>query len=441
MKLFKEGNKSADSRYNNALCWKQADSYWLESDAEYNDKLVELTMRGFRYESTKTSIYRWAGENCYREDETFEYKTIYVHEYIGQGDAKLEKFILSKNSHKRNRTKKDTGGYAFRLLMDDFEEQYGVSWREAFGRVNHQKEFWSDCCPSPINYCNTELSRKTWKGVRKGDISSAYPYQGTKSLPTYTGHKKVKGYAEPTEEYPFAFYIKSHHLKIYNELDTRTFLERGKAVGYSNYNDDEKFDRWGTEVPEEEEVTYLLKASEYSLEPLFNKYYDLKSQEGEETERAKLIMNASIGYMHSLKWNTRNFCPYIAAVIIARHEDHMFDIINDIVEDGDILQVLTDCVIWLGKESKFIVKEKSFGAFVDELGTRDTEIWYAKTGQYAIAKNGKVDKKMIKRQGIKDVTDEQLETVLKVSDLELIVGKPKGRDLFGGLFSNVKGGR
>jgi hypothetical protein len=52
--------------------------------------------------------------------------------------------------------------------------------------------------------------------ITKADISSAYGYQLTSDkLPDCSQYQLVEGFAEPTEEWPFVFYLKSNNMAIY----------------------------------------------------------------------------------------------------------------------------------------------------------------------------------------------------------------------------------
>lgn len=441
MNLSSKGKPNAVGPYKTVtIPWKRANTWLIETEDEMNNLIVGCVMGGFREMESKTSLSEWAGISGYRVDESFEYKVLWKKTYLGNGESTYDKYIFSKNPSKRGR-KRGEGSRSFEIVRNDFESRYGVGWKQNFGVLKYNQDLWKDCCVSPITYCNEDedIQKHTLKGVRKCDVSSAYPAQANDTLPTYTGHKKVKGYAEPTAEYPFAFYIKSHHMAIYNELDTRTFLERGKRVGYKNYNSDEKYDRWAVNVPEEEEITYLLKKAEIGLGELYSEYYNTKqmSIDEEEYEESKMILNSSLGFMGSYKFNKLFYCPYIYAVIKARHTNRMLDIINNI--KGIILMVLTDSVIWLGEESSYQTTEKTLGAFVDELQSMDTYIWYRNYGQYSISVGGTI--KFVKTQGLEQTQEikDRIAAMEFVGDLEYILPPDTAKHeakykLFGGVY-------
>lgn len=421
MKLYAEAKKNRRVTRPFSIDWSQAKTYMIESQAEYDEFRKKLIADGFVEIKNKTSALAWMkNKKTYNEQRNFDWWSIYTYEWKDHQNI-FTKFIFSqKDSRKNDRTLDNSGAAAWMIGTKRFKDMYGVNWIKNFGRIKDDKELWDDCCISPINYCNKDFLGQVITNVRKNDVSSAYPYACTKKLPTYTGHKKVSGYAEPTKEFPFAFYMKSHHLKVLDEFDTRTFLKRGRIVDYKNVNSETKIDRWAVEIPDEEEITILMKQSEISLEDFWNETYDAK-QKGDND--AKLLMNAMIGFAHSRKNNKRCYCPYVAAVAIARHVDRMLTIISDIKDV--IYMVLTDCIIYNGKLSKHSSNEKYLGAFYDEIQTENSEFFYTGTGQYAISTDGRV--KTVKYQGIKDVKKED-SNISRVQDLVKIT-KPK-LDLF-----------
>lgn len=204
------------------------------------------------------------------------------------------------------------------------------------------------CVPVQISYINDYIKDTVVDNCYKADISSAFPSQLLKDIPTLHNCKEVKGFAEPDPEYPFAFYTKSGHINIYNELDTRNW----KNSAYYRFND--RF----TET--NEEITILCKKAEINMKEVFEYLYENRKQYPE----MKLWMNACIGYFH------RNQDPrlsHIAAVTIARNNQRMINYCNLLKdEDNHPLYIATDSIVWLGKESSIAVKEKYLGSFTYE---------------------------------------------------------------------------
>lgn len=247
-----------------------------------------------------------------------------------------------------------TGMEAYNYVNDLFQEKKrtNLTLYKAFSgnKYIEQYRLIKNCVPKQIAFINSVAKSRILENCYKADVSSAFPYQMTKTLPTLHDCKVKEGIVKPTEEYPFAFYVKSGHLEIYNELDTRKMKKR--YYQYSLVYDDR--------VKKEEETTILCKASQYNLKDEFEYMYSQRKIDVNQ----KMYMNACIGYFH------RNGDPrlsHIAAVVLARNNKAMLDRAIKLEKEGNIiLYIATDSIVWKGTRSDIAVYDKYLGSFTYE---------------------------------------------------------------------------
>ena len=247
----------------------------------------------------------------------------------------------------------DTGYSAYQQVDALFQETHKQSILSAFSGRKYSKEYndIKKCVPVQISYLSEKFTAKIIDSVYKADTSSAFPSQIVgKTLPTLHGAKRVIGRAKPTEEYPFAFYIKSHHLAIYKELDTRTFDNIYYREYYHlKYKDNVK-----------DEETILCKAFKGELDYAFKYLYEHRG----ENSDFKFAMNACIGYFQK---NSNPALSPISAVIIARCNNDIMNKCNQLVDEGNkIVFIATDSIAWVGKESSIAEDNKYLGSFTYE---------------------------------------------------------------------------
>lgn len=244
---------------------------------------------------------------------------------------------------------RDVTGYrSFYKILNWFKRVYKLEFSEVYG--GGDMVLWKQlrrCIPRPVNY-GYAIPRKLSR-VYKADISSSYPFEGSKPLPTLVDYKRVSGRAEPTEEYPFVFYLHSHHLAIYNELDTRDFID------FSDWYDTSEM-----YTNAANEVSICCRCANYSLKPVFTHYY-----EGRQTHpEYKQYMNLFVGYCYRFE---RPEYSHVAAVILARAAMRILKYAQSIAEQSNLIRLIaTDSVLWVGTPVEFTTKEKTLGAFVEE---------------------------------------------------------------------------
>ena len=299
-----------------------------------------------------------------------------IHSY-----KQLERYIVKKifEDDELKKSSGISGMEAYKYVEELFQntKNTDITLYKAFSGSKYREEYKlvKNCVPKQIAYINPYICGKKVSNSFKADKSSAFPSQMTKELPTFHDCKKMKGIIEPTEEYPFAFYVVSGHINIYNELDTHNMKNRF----YSFYND-----CYNDSVKPEEEITILCKKSEYSLKEEFEYMYSQRKID----ENQKMYMNACIGFFH------RNGDPrlsLLAAVVIARNNDDMLKKAIQLYDEGNgILYIATDCIIWKGKESSVATDEKYLGSFTYE--GKNGQFFGRMVGSYQYLENELVTK-------------------------------------------------
>lgn len=254
--------------------------------------------------------------------------------------------------------KKIKGNDAFKRITKMFRRIYHKELLDCFGlpfesqrEKRRLKERIKQCVPPPTNYAykSTEIVDNFWKI----DISSAYPFEYSKRLPTMNGAKIVSGRVEPTKEFPFAFYLNSHHIKILGELDTRDLYKyREFYEGYS---------RQYVRVPDDREETLLCPVCEYSLEPIFAQLYKDRNTHPE----IKKYMNYFNGFLYMGK---RLLLPHLPAVVQARTIFSVIKKAMEIESAGNLVRfIATDSVGWEGEYiPEYDKKRKVMGGFYYE---------------------------------------------------------------------------
>lgn len=216
------------------------------------------------------------------------------------------------------------------------------------------------CVPAAINYADYLKKNKQVDRVYKADVSSAYPTAACGSIPTLHGCKTVKGRVAPTEEFPFAFYIHSHHLAIYNELDTKKFKKY--SIYYPQYKNPAEESSWHPidNIKDEDEETILCKDSGISLKSIFEELYTNRKEHSE----FKFIMNAFIG---RCQLNSDPFMSHLSAVVLARCVNNMLNRCKILEsENSRPIFISTDSIAWRGYPSSCAVFDKYLGSFTYE---------------------------------------------------------------------------
>lgn len=254
-----------------------------------------------------------------------------------------------------------SGKTAYNMLQEKFNDMNNtttVSLVSALSGKHHADEYFDikKCVPVQIQYLCNRILGKVVDHVYKADLSSAFPTQIKGDLPTLKGCKRVKGRVEPTPEYPFAFYVRSHHIKIYGSYDSHELDSPFYSKFYCEHYDDTIKDKY-------EETILCKKMSDKYHTALIKAFEDCYNHRKEDSMN-KLIMNATIGYFQK---NSNPQLSFLTAIIILRNNIDMIRRCNQLMEEGNmILFIATDSIAWRGKYSRVACEEKYMGSFTYE---------------------------------------------------------------------------
>ncbi len=241
-------------------------------------------------------------------------------------------------------------------------EKIGKSIGEIFGGLPLDYHKYRTCVPSPINWASgvyTDYKGSIAENCVKADICSAYGTEASKTLPDcrISLGKVINGRAKPTKELPFAFYLESGHMAIWNEGDTFELNESP----YITYNHT-------VFCSPDKDRTLLLPAAKYSLAEIFEDLYEGRKDNPDN----KMIMNATIGMLHRKKITNKedNLWP-VAAVIKYRCNKRIVDTCEWLKErDQYPILINTDSILWEGEWKdefyEIFTNEKKLGNFTLE---------------------------------------------------------------------------
>ena len=344
---------------------------------EYNKKL-EWIMSNFKHHDFKTRTLRLIkGNGTYSIFNCDSYIEI---RYID--DCIPHQIRFSKNGLKQENFGAGREGLDyFNTQLKELTNDDDISLFKIFSGNKYKEEYKKvkKCVISPFDYCNDKFINKKIK-VYKADVSSAYPSELMKDLPTFHDCKTIKGRIEPTENYPFAFYINSRHLKIYNELYTQDF----KNTKYPYHSIGRVWNPKDSVKPEDDITILCKKETEYSKyikQIALNLYNERKIH-----PEYKTWLNAFIGKLQS---NNNPFASCVSAVIIARCANNMINRCKQLESENNIpVLVNTDSISWISNNpSKVYTTEKNIGNFVLEYKNTNMIIKSVKAYQY-MTENG-----------------------------------------------------
>lgn len=242
------------------------------------------------------------------------------------------------------------------------QEHTGKSLNDIYGGLPMEYHQYRGCVPSPINWASFWLCNKRGQVAEncvKADICSAYGTEASKTLPDCHPSviQKKSGRVEPTAEYPFAFYLHSGHMAVYNEGDTYQ-LNQSKYITCDHTIPTFDF----------EEETLLCPAASQTLEDVFAELYEGRKDHPEY----KGVMNMTIGMFHRKKtrFDSENLWP-LAAVIKFRCNKRIVDVCEWLLERGHTpILINTDSIMWQGCVApgmeEIFSDEKKLGNFTYE---------------------------------------------------------------------------
>lgn len=210
------------------------------------------------------------------------------------------------------------------------------------------------CVPVQIQFMNVGYKGKIVEGVYKADVSSAFPTQIMRDLPTLHGSIDVPGRVEPSEKFPFAFYVNSHHIKTLDGYDSHEM----NCYYYREYY------KCDDSIKDEDEHTILCpKMSDKYHEALAKAFEDCYNHRKDDPFN-KFLMNATIGYFQR---NSNPALSFISAIVILRCNIDMIRRCYQLVrEKNTILFIATDSIAWKGKLSPVAIDDKYLGSFTYE---------------------------------------------------------------------------
>lgn len=377
----------------NKLDWRHEARHIKVNHNEWNELVDTLEADGYveAPQPLKTTKRNFA-LGSYKFDDSKRDKDMYAVNW----DGELLHFYTADDDEKNEES--HVGGMeAFREVNKKFVEIYNKSFAKAFGTWKKEDKD-ADSRENEYHYtleqCNNALTamidcselckHMVLNGVYKADVSSAYPYQLTKKLPTTAGMVgPLTGAVEPFEGY-VAYWVKSGHV-IAEDVDTR-YLSQHPA-----YENRHKF----KEVDPADEITYLLPYSHYSLKPIMEDLYQGRKSD----PKNKGVMNSFIGILRSRKEWQNAYMGHISALVYARHIAYMCKVYDALMADGCYpIMYATDSVMWLGGPCSVTQRDKYLGSFTLEY--ENCRAVYTSCGNYAIEDPQTKALALVKHQGI-----------------------------------------
>ena len=311
---------------------------WMENRLEY-----KITKDGCKTISTMRQL---VGSYFFRPVGEESIEICGAKEHPNGEDITLFRYVLNKSADD------ESAWEAWTTFNRVVEELTNTTLYRMFGGLPRELHQYRECVPPPINWVAPTFVDKVVDGCVKADICSAYGTEASKTLPDlHTNARKiVDGKVEPTEEYPFAFYLESGEMAIYGEGNSEDQKNTRYMKACVNWVDNER--------------TLLCKAAKADLRPVFEFLYDNRK----DNEFFKFVMNATIGMFHQRKFRGEesNLWP-LAAVIKFRCNKRIIDYCDALVELGQApLLINTDSITWFGTDTSLVQTEKKLGNFALE---------------------------------------------------------------------------
>lgn len=363
----------------NYISWKTEAKRILLNNDDMKAKLQEV-MSSRNIAKTNTKIADFINEDTYKTEIYGDYVELYMRE-----NGKYVIYCNNLRDSTKNTTDKPVR--ADKIFQEKFIELNGCGLEKAFGFMGKTLK---RCIPKQFDYLNKKYCNKTLI-MSSIDASSQYASGCLGALPDAHNNLYLDHYAEPTEEYPFAFYA-SGHLAIYNELDTHKWVDNKL---FPNLFRLKKNDDWPFRyLDKEHEHTILMKKSSYSMDSTWKYFYGIKqsySKDSEEYNNAKLVMNKTIGCWHKKDKDKKRAFTYddngsfqlahIVAVAIARGNQKILNKVEEIDLDA-VAHICVDGIIYIG-DKIFGQPGVNLGIFCQEFTgvptvIRDINVYMAK---------------------------------------------------------------
>lgn len=281
-----------------------------------------------------------------------------------------------------------------------FEEYTGTTFDKAFGSIPDELHQYRHCVPNPIDwafrgYVTKEFEEpRILKDITKADVSSAYGYELTKELPNMNDYKVLDGRVEPNERYPFAFYLTSGNMAIYNEGSTWDYwdmiefseikkMSLGITVPDKRNEKDLFTGKWKDQTPEYDKTLLCAGIKVDGLEEMIRYLYDGRKKHPENKD----IMNISVGCWWSRNTETSNGYKIpvrwpLTAVVHYRCNARIAKWLKILKDHGQAPALVnTDSISWRGNY-RDICEPKSLGSF--SLEYTDAEMIIVGVKEYQI---------------------------------------------------------
>lgn len=378
---------------------------------QFNDKVKMIKAQPNAQVAASKTIRVDYKDGCYRITKKGNYYTLFARingEYV----------MYSTNGFdddKNKREDKYPGTEAWRAISSHFQERTGLGRKALYNAFGTTGPEFKACVPKQFYYVNGKFTSRCQKGeVIRGvgsiDGCSHYPSNLCGRLPDAKSSIQLEGTVEPTAEYPFAFYLKSGLTAEYGVYDAHDWLEDEQM--FMRLFSPEGLKR-ASETKRDEDITVLMKASEYELTEEFEYFFPLRKVDA----KAKLVMNAGIGMMHRKDddaYMKGHMYAHLAAIAIGRANAKHLNMMRKIGY-RNIIHVCVDGIIYLGS-AEYGIKEKKLGAYNQEFTNCDILItkqnFYIvkdKQGNVVKVKHGgaNVDKngELIKDEEVKDFNE------------------------------------
>lgn len=330
---------------------------WLEKNGIEKKGAKTVKMEWFATAGDHGTAYQVERINNYLRLLTFSFENGYV-------IYSTNTFDESKNEIKDKEYKPTV---AFSKFREAFAKNHGSKDPKFFGRVfGSSPEAFLFTILKPIYYVNPFWIGKKLKSCGSIDRSSAYPADACGPLPDANTAIIREGYAEPTAEYPFAFYMKSGHIAEYGRFNSREWLDLPFDLNIFRFKDGREKPSYF--IPKEEDETVLMKSAKYTLDDLWEKYYQKKEGSGSPLERkfAKAVLVSIIGCWHMTNTIRKYQYKYahLAAITIARANAECLRKMEEI-GFSRCIHVVVDGIAYAGEEEEGQSK-KELGKWVDE---------------------------------------------------------------------------
>ena len=391
--------------------WSQTPVIALKNLDEWNDVVQWFSENGQRVTHSKSVWLDWLSDNSYN----YEYE---------QGTCRLYatfyktyeavRFYYSTTKDERVSV---SGRSARTTINDMFKERTGESLRCAFGVVDNIDTF-GGFQYAPIIWTDKGFLHKQLNKVYKADVCSAYAFEASKKMPDAHTAITVDGRVQPTEEYPFAYYLGTNQVAIYGELDTHDYINHPLNTAFNSYETWHRNNKSYTNrlhYVDAPEKTILMKESKFTLAPEFQTLYNGRR----EHEEYKSIMVSAIGNLSSPKSTINGNTPmrHITSLIYARHMVRMMKLYDRITSlNGTVISIATDAIMWTCKYDLPVYETvKALGNFYLEYYNCRARI--ARQGIYALEKDGAIY--LVKHQGytvdaINDIKIRKLQDIDKL---------------------------